>query len=105
MSERHRGRKLKDRKRHLEVVHPDAAGIDIGSQEHWVAVPEGRGPVRRFAAFTTDLHELAAWLKSRGITTVAMESTGVYWIPLFQILERAGFEVCLVSTKHLRNVP
>jgi transposase len=87
------------------VVHPEAAGIDVGSEEHWVAVPEGRGPVRRFAAFTGDLLQLAAWLKSCGVNTVAMESTGVYWIPLFQILEAAGFEVCLVNTKHLRNVP
>lgn len=93
------------RKGRLRVVHPDAAGIDVGSEEHWVAVPEGRGPVRRFAAFTADLVQLAAWLKSCGVTTVAMESTGVYWIPLFQVLEAAGLEVCLVNTKHLRNVP
>lgn len=93
------------RSRRLKVVHSDAAGIDVGSEDHWVAVPEGRGPVRRFPAFTADLLQLAAWLKSCGVTTVAMESTGVYWIPLFQVLEAAGLEVCLVNTKHLRNVP
>lgn len=95
----------KTRKKRLRVVHPDAAGIDIGSEEHWVAVPDGRGPVRRFGAFTADLHELVSWLKSCGVKTVAMESTGVYWIPLYQLLEAAGLEVFLVCTKHLRNVP
>lgn len=93
------------RNRRLRVVHPDTAGIDVGSEEHRVAVPEGRGPVRGFAAFTADLVQLAAWLKSCGVTTVAMESTGAYWIPQFQVLEAAGLEVCLVNTKHLRNVP
>jgi transposase len=93
----------------LEQVNLNAAGIDIGSEEHWVAVPAGRDPdgqdVRCFAAFTADLHALADWLERCGIDTVAMESTGVYWIPLFELLENRGFEVCLVNPSHLKNVP
>ena len=82
---------------HLQHVNLNAAGIDIGSDQHWVAVPEGRDnvSVREFAAFTTDLLALADWLAQCGITTVAMEATGVYWIPLFELLERRGFEVKL----------
>jgi len=89
------------------VIHPNAAGIDVGSTEHFVAVPADRAemPVRNFGAFTEDLHALADWLKACGITSVAMESTGVYWIALFQILEARGFEVCLVNARHLKNVP
>ncbi len=88
------------------MLNADAAGIDIGSKEHWVAVPEGRDqqPVRRFGSFTEDLHAIAAWLKQCKITTVAMESTGVYWIPLFLVLEEYGFEVFLVNAKHVKNV-
>lgn len=93
----------------FEQVNLNAAGIDIGSEEHWVAVPVGRDAhgqdVRCFAAFTADLHALADWLESCGIDTVAMESTGVYWIPLFELLESRGFEVCLVNPSHLKNVP
>ena len=71
------------------IINTNAAGIDIGSEEHWVAVPEDRDdePVRSFGCFTADLHAMAQWLKACGITTVAMESTGVYWIPAYQILE------------------
>jgi transposase len=89
------------------MLKPDAAGIDVGSTEHFVAVPADRAemPVRRFGAFTEDLHALADWLKQCRVTSVAMESTGVYWIALFQILETRGFEVCLVNARHLRNVP
>jgi hypothetical protein len=88
-------------------MHPDAAGIDIGSRSHWVAVPTDRDeqPVREFLSFTADLNKLADWLESCAIKTVAMESTGVYWIPLFEILEARGFEVLLVNAMHLRNVP
>ena len=91
----------------LECINLNAAGIDIGSGSHFVAVPEGRDEVsvREFKSFTDDLHELADWLKHCGITTVAMESTGIYWIPLFEILEESGFEVRLVNPRHLRNVP
>jgi transposase len=89
------------------IINKDAAGIDIGSAEHWVAVPEDRDeePVRSFGCFTADLHAMARWLKACGITTVAMESTGVYWIPSFQILEQHGFEVKLVNARHVKNVP
>jgi transposase len=89
------------------VINPNAAGIDIGSAEHWVAVPEDRDeqPVRKFACFTQDLHAMAAWLKQCKVQTVVMESTGVYWIPVFQILETHGFEVKLVNAKQAKNVP
>jgi transposase len=91
----------------LECVNLNAAGIDIGSGSHFVAVPEGRDEVyvREFKSFTADLYELADWLKHCNITTIAMESTGIYWIPLFEILEERGFEVRLVNPKHLKNVP
>lgn len=89
------------------VINPNAAGIDVGSEEHWVAVPEDRDqqPVRNFKCFTADLHAMADWLEQCGIQTVVMESTGVYWIPLYQILERRGFEVQLVNARHVKNVP
>jgi transposase len=88
------------------LINPHAAGVDLGSREHWVAVPADRDPqpVRSFGTFTTDLEELARWLKGCGITTVAMEATGVYWIPLFQLLERRGFEVLLVNARQIKNV-
>jgi transposase len=86
---------------------PDAAGIDIGATEIFVAVPADRAAenVRSFPTFTQDLYALADWLTQCGVKTVAMESTGVYWIPLFQILEYRGFEVCLVNARHVKNVP
>jgi transposase len=85
--------------RMLPVLQPDAAGIDIGAEEIFVAVPADReaDSVRSFDTFTRDLHELADWLQKCGVTTVAMESTGVYWIPLYQILERRGLQVFLVK--------
>lgn len=91
----------------LQVVNPDAAGIDIGSEENWVCVPPNRckDNIRQFGGFTCDLYAIAHWLKECNVTTVAMESTGVYWIPLYQILEAQGFEVCLVNAKHFKNVP
>lgn len=91
----------------LPIMRPDAAGIDIGATEIFVAVPADRATenVRSFPTFTQDLYSLADWLKASGITTLAMESTGVYWIPLFQILEDRGFEVCLVNARHVKNVP
>ena len=93
--------------RSMQVMHPDAAGIDIGSESHWVAVAADRAaePVREFGSFTGDLEKLADWLKSCGVTTVAMESTGVYWIPLYDVLEERGFEVLLVNASHVHNVP
>jgi transposase len=93
----------------LRRVNLNAAGIDVGAQSHWVAVPEGRDPerrdVREFGSFTADLHALAQWLKRCGVQTVAMESTGVYWIPLFELLCVEGFDVKLVDPRQLRNVP
>jgi transposase len=91
----------------LPVVHRHAAGIDIGSTFHVVAVPPDAEaePVRTFSSFTGDLHRLADWLASVGITTVAMESTGVYWIPVYELLEAKGFEVVLVNARDAKNVP
>jgi transposase len=88
-------------------VEPNAAGIDVGAREIYVAVPAERDPqpVRRFNTFTADLEAMANWLKQCGITSVAMESTGVYWIPPYEILEQAGLQVCLVNAQHLRHVP
>jgi len=91
----------------LERINPNAAGIDCGAAEHYVAVPTDRDPcpVRSFKTFTSDLHRLAEWLVACGIKTVAMEATGVYWIPVFEILEARGFEVLLVNARHVKNVP
>lgn len=90
----------------LQRMNLNAAGIDIGSERHLVAVPEGRDDVsvREFGTFTADLEALAGWLKKCGVTSVAMESTGVYWIPLFEVLEGHGFEVKLVDARHVKNV-
>jgi len=89
------------------VIQPDAAGIDIGATEIYVAVPPDRDPepVRCFATFTSDLHALADWLEHCRVRTIAMESTGVFWIPLFQILEARKLQVCLVNARHAKNVP
>ena len=91
----------------LEVVHPDAAGIDVGSASHFVAVPPDREkqPVQEFGSWTADLRRMAEWLKRCGIRTVAMQSTGVYWVALQEILEREGFEVCLVNARGTKNLP
>ena len=93
--------------RSLSVLNANAAGIDVGAREHYVAVPPDRSeqPVRRFGAFTEDLHKLAQWLWECGVRTVAMESTGVYWIPLYQILEDYGLQVKLVNARHVKHVP
>ncbi|MHB1495276.1 MAG: IS110 family RNA-guided transposase [Acidithiobacillus sp.] len=90
----------------LTITHPNAAGIDIGSASHYVAVPPDRDDesVREFSSFTEDLHALADWLKACDVDTVAMESTGVYWIPLFELLESRGFTVLLVNARHVKNV-
>ena len=84
----------------------EAAGIDIGSASHFVAVPPDRcdQPVREFKSFTADLNALADWLAACGVDTVAMESTGVYWIALFELLESRGFTVLLVNARHVKNV-
>ena len=91
----------------LDIVHPDAAGIDVGGSEHWVAVSPDRDdePVRCFGTFTADLHDMARWLVEKGVRSVAMQSTGVYWMPVFEILEQNGLEVFLVNARHTKNVP
>jgi transposase len=91
----------------LSVVHPNAAGIDVGNEEHYVAVPPDRDehPIQSFECFTADLQAMAAWLKRCGIETVAMQSTGVYWLPLYEILEQNGIEVYLVNARHTKNLP
>jgi transposase len=91
----------------LEVVHPDAAGIDVGNASHFVAVPPDREeqPVREFGSWTADLRRMAEWLKRCGIRTVVMQSTGVYWVAVQEILEREGFEVCLVNARGTKNLP
>jgi transposase len=96
----------KSRSKLLPYINENAAGIDIGSNEHYVAVPEGRdeNTVRSFKSVTSDLYALADWLSHCGIDTVAMESTGVYWIPLYELLEERGFEVLLVNARHVKNV-
>jgi transposase len=91
----------------LPVLEHDAAGIDVGASEVFVAVPADRDPepVRSFETFTVDLERLADWLQRCRIRTVAMESTGVFWIPLYQILEKRGIQVLLVNAQHVKNVP
>ncbi len=91
----------------LAVVHPQAAGLDIGSDEIWAAVPAecDPEPVRQFGTFTPDLLALADWLQACDIQTVAMESTGVYWIPIFEILEARGLDAQVVNAHHLKHVP
>jgi len=91
----------------LHILHTRAAGIDVGSTFHVVAVPPELSPepVQPFQSFTGDLYRLADWLIEIGVTTVAMESTGIYWIPVFEILEAHGLEVLLVNARHVKNVP
>ena len=91
----------------LGIVHANAAGIDIGSREIWVAVPPDRAgeTVRCFGTFTPDLQALTDWLIENRVDTVAMESTGVYWIPLFEILEARGIRVYLVNARYVKHVP
>jgi transposase len=100
-------RKIQSPDLNLEVVHPNAAGIDIGNEVHYVAVPPNRSSeaVRRFGCTTAELRAMADWLKQCGIQTVAMQSTGVYWIAVFDILEEAGLEVYLVNARETKNLP
>ncbi len=90
----------------LSITHPNAAGVDVGNAAHFVAVPPDRDDeaVREFPSFTVDLNAIADWLQACGVDTVAMESTGVYWIPLFELLETRGFTVLLVNARHVKNV-
>jgi transposase len=91
----------------LEVIHPDAAGIDIGNESHYAAVPPSRDsqPVREFRCTTAELKAMAAWLQQCRIRTVAMQSTGVYWVAVYDILEEAGLEVYLVNARDTKNLP
>ena len=104
---RRKGRRSGKRSAQPNQIHPDAAGLDIGATAVYAAVREDRSTpaIRNFPTFTSDLHALADWLSECRVTTVAMESTGVYWIPVFQILEARGFDVVLVNARHVRTVP
>jgi transposase len=106
MAQRNLSSKSSKSRQALSLTHPNAAGIDIGSASHFVAVPPDRddAPVREFSSFTANLNELADWLSTCGVDTVAMESTGVYWIPLYELLDRRGFNVHLVNARHVKNV-
>ena len=94
------------RKREDEVF-PNAAGIDVGASSHWVAVPGHctDAPVREFGAMTDDLHAMAEWLLACGVDVVALESTGVYWIPVYELLESRGLKVWLVDARQVKYVP
>lgn len=91
----------------LDVVHKDGSGIDVGSREHYVAVPPNRDPqpVRCFGCVTADLHRMADWLLKCKIKSVVLQSTGVYWIPVYDVLEERGLEVWLVNARETRNMP
>jgi transposase len=97
---------MKAKKNVFPVIQPDAAGIDISSKEHFIAVNPERDdqPIRCFGSFTEDLYAIATWLKKCQVSTVAMEATGIYWLSLFLVLEEAGFEVLLVNARHVKNV-
>lgn len=99
--------KKKSKSSGLQIIKNNAAGIDLGSKSHWVCCPSTKGEqeVREFKSDTTSLVELAQYLRGMGITSVAMESTGVYWIPLFELLNESGFEVILTDTRMLSKVP
>src|SRR5262245_47905687 len=98
---------VKKNPKKMAVLNPDAAGIDIGSSSHFVAIQADRdeNPIREFSNFTADLNKLADWLSAKNIKTVAMESTSIYWIPAYEILESRGFEVLLVNARYIKNVP
>ncbi len=102
------GRKWKDVTEGLPPLNLHGAGIDVGSAEHWVAVPPGRDkqPVRPFGSYTADLHRMGQWLKACGVDTVAMQATGVYWVALYQILEEEyGLKVQVVNARHTKTLP
>jgi hypothetical protein len=110
MNRKHRRemtRKIQSEDLSLDVVHPDAPGIDIGNEFHYVAVPPtpDSQPVRRFGCTTSELKGMAVWLRQCAIRTIALQSTGVYWIAVYDILEEAGFEVYLVNAKETKNLP
>src|SRR5262245_23643766 len=100
-------RKIQSADLSLQLVHPDAAGIDIGNESHYVAVPPTRDsqPVRRFGCTTSELKQMSIWLKQCAIRTIALQSTGVYWVAVYDVLEQAGFEVYLVNARETKNLP
>src|SRR5690242_4040866 len=106
-SQHHKRRSRRARSAPFKQMNLNAAGIDVGADAHWVAVPPDRDeePVQRFGTFTADLYALAAWLRQCQIETVVLESTGVYWIALFEVLEERGFDVKLVDPHTVRQVP
>ncbi len=107
-NEQRKTRKLEQREEGLPVIRPNVAGIDLGSKQHWVCAPaiDGKGrEIVEFGATTAELEQLGQWLKRRNVESVAMESTGVYWIPPYEILERYGFEIVLANTRDLNRVP
>jgi hypothetical protein len=97
---------MMDKTSSIKIVNPDSAGIDIGASSHFVAIPFGRDSetVREFECFTPDIQKMIAWLKQCNIKTVVMESTGSYWIPVFEMLEQAGLEAKLVDAHHVKNI-
>ena len=98
---------MRKQEQEQEVVFPNAAGIDVGGSSHWVAVPRQAcdEPVREFGAMTADLNAMADWLLACGVDTVALESTGVYWIPVYEVLEQRGLKVWLVDARQMKYVP
>ncbi len=106
-AKKHKKSKTVKLPKHLKHINIHAAGINVGSRSHFVAVPEGTSEpsVREFESFTDDLQRMADWLRSCEVATVVMESTGIYWIPVFEILESKGFDVKLVNARHVKNVP
>ncbi len=100
-------RKLSAQDPGLEIVNRNVAGIDVGNESHFVAVPPGRDaqPVQEFGSWTADLERMAEWLKTCGIETIVMQSTGVYWIALYDVLEARGFKICLANARHTKNLP
>lgn len=110
MSQKHKKATKKARRqtpRSIKTIQPNAAGIDLGAREHWVAGPpqDDQPNVKTFGTTTPELYRLADWLQELAVETVAMESTGVYWIPLFEVLDSRGFQVVLVNARQIRNVP
>lgn len=95
-----------NQKSSIKIINPDSAGIDIGASSHFVAVPDGRdtNTVKEFECYTPDIEKMIKWLKECKIKTIVMESTGSYWIPVFEMLEQAGFEVNLVDAHHVKNI-
>ena len=102
-----RNKSKSKRDRTMPMVHPNAAAIDVGATMHMAAVRSDYGPetVRSFSTFTADLHRLVDWFTQCGVDTVVMESTSVYWIPIFELLDARGFDVCLVNARDAKHVP